>query len=85
MLLPAHCRYICADVISSMADSLDVFHTKCSAIVARMIDAVPAGVELTKVLTPVSVKPSGIKLVRTSSGDFKLHGSVRVGQLSFST
>lgn len=64
-----------------MANSLDVFNTKCSSIITRMIDAVPAGVKLTEVITPTLVKPDGIKLLRNSDNSFNLFGRVRVCSL----
>jgi hypothetical protein len=63
---------------NSMADSLDVFHTKCSSIITRMIDAVPAGVKLTELITPTLVKPDDIKLIRNSDNSLSLFGRVRV-------
>lgn len=74
-------RYL-SSYANSMADSLNVFNTKCSSIIARMIDAVPAGVKLTEVITPTLVKPDDIKLIRNSDNSLNLFGRVRVGPLT---
>ncbi|KAJ6589944.1 putative L-ascorbate oxidase [Mycena vulgaris] len=60
----------------SFADSPEVFASTCADLFARMIDTVPRGVELTEVITPLPVKPSGLQL--TLAGDtLKLAGEVR--------
>jgi hypothetical protein len=59
------------------AESPQVFSSTCGSLLARMLDTVPRGVQLTQVITPLPVKPSGLDLVL--DGDvLKFSGEVRV-------
>ncbi|KAJ7242315.1 putative L-ascorbate oxidase [Mycena rebaudengoi] len=58
------------------AESPQVFSSTCGSLLARMLDTVPRGVQLTQVITPLPVKPSGLDLVL--DGDvLKFSGEVR--------
>ncbi|KAJ7153048.1 putative L-ascorbate oxidase [Mycena crocata] len=63
--------------MQSFADSPELFKSTCADLFARMIDTVPHGVQLTDVLVPLPIKPSGVEL--TLDGDtLKLSGEVRL-------
>ncbi|KAF8170340.1 heme peroxidase [Mycena galopus ATCC 62051] len=47
----------------SFANSPDLFASTCSSLIARMVDTVPSGVELTDVVTPIPVKPTNMRLM----------------------
>ncbi|KAJ7172936.1 heme peroxidase [Mycena crocata] len=60
----------------SFAKSQDLFASTCADLFARMLDTVPKSVQLTEVITPLPVKPSGVEL--TLNGDtLVLSGAVR--------
>ncbi|KAJ6488996.1 heme peroxidase [Mycena sanguinolenta] len=62
--------------MKSFADSPELFASTCADLIARMLDTVPTGVELTEIITPLPVKPSN--LVISMAGDtLKLSGEVR--------
>lgn len=54
------------------------FMSRCSDILGRMIDTVPASVKLTKVVTPVDVKPYIQNFYLTSNNTLYLMGRIRV-------
>ncbi|KAF7328171.1 Peroxidase [Mycena venus] len=60
----------------SFAQSPKLFSSTCAELMARMIDTVPKGVQLTEVITPLSVKPSGLDLVLAGNG-LQFSGQVR--------
>ncbi|KAF7375896.1 Peroxidase [Mycena sanguinolenta] len=51
----------------SFANSAELFASTCSTLIARMLDTVPSGVQLTEVVTPLPVKPTN--LVHILDGD----------------
>ncbi|KAJ6497776.1 heme peroxidase [Mycena sanguinolenta] len=51
----------------SFANSPELFAATCSSLIARMLDTVPNGVQLTEVVTPPPVKPTN--LVHILDGD----------------
>ncbi|KAJ7708335.1 heme peroxidase [Mycena rosella] len=60
----------------SFANSPELFASTCGTLFARMLNSVPKDVQLTDVITPLPVKPSGLQLVL--DGDtLKLSGQVR--------
>ncbi|KAJ6555642.1 putative L-ascorbate oxidase [Mycena vulgaris] len=60
----------------SFAKSPELFASTCGELFTRMIDTVPKGVQLTEVITPLPVKPSGLQLIL--DGDtLKFSGEVR--------
>ncbi|KAF8178781.1 hypothetical protein K438DRAFT_1769238 [Mycena galopus ATCC 62051] len=63
--------------MNSFAASFELFASTCETLLARTLDTVPAGVELTEVITLLPVKPSNIQLVL--NGDvLQFSGQVRV-------
>ncbi|KAF7375663.1 Peroxidase [Mycena sanguinolenta] len=61
--------------MKSFADSPELFASTCANLIARMLDTVPKGVELTDIITPLPVKPYGVVL--SMSGDIlKLSGEL---------
>ncbi|KAF7333698.1 Peroxidase [Mycena venus] len=61
----------------SFAQSPELFSSTCEELMALMIDTVPKGVQLTEVITPLSVKLSGLDLIL--AGDvLQFSGQVRV-------
>ncbi|KAJ7891536.1 heme peroxidase [Mycena leptocephala] len=65
----------------SFANSPDLFTSTCADLFARMIDTVPAGVQLTEVITPLPVKPQNIILL--FAGDtIQFSGEVRLWDLT---
>ncbi|KAJ7185156.1 heme peroxidase [Mycena haematopus] len=45
----------------SFANSPALFASTCSSLIARMVDTVPNGVQLTEVVTPLPVKPTNLQ------------------------
>ncbi|KIY64382.1 heme peroxidase [Cylindrobasidium torrendii FP15055 ss-10] len=64
--------------ITALAEDADLFATTCASLMARMIDTVPKGVELTEVIRPLPVKPYQLKLTYLKNGTVKLSGEVRL-------
>lgn len=61
------------------ADSPELFASTCATLMAKMLDTVPRGVQLTEVVTPLPVKPSTLSLVLGIGGDvLQFSGQVRV-------
>ncbi|KAJ7082842.1 heme peroxidase [Mycena belliarum] len=63
--------------MKSFADSAEVFASTCGSLLARMLDTVPRGVNLTEVIQPVPVKPTQVTLV-LDGDSLKLSGLVRL-------
>ncbi|KAJ7887101.1 heme peroxidase [Mycena olivaceomarginata] len=62
----------------SFADSPELFASTCATLMAKMLDTVPRGVQLTEVVTPLPVKPSTLSLVLGIGGDvLQFSGQVR--------
>ena len=70
-------------VLYSFAQSADFFKSTCGTLLARMLDTVPKGVELTEVIEPLSVKPQSMLLRYMGDGTLKLSGEVRVRSSTF--
>ncbi|KAJ6488990.1 heme peroxidase [Mycena sanguinolenta] len=67
--------------MKSFADSPELFASTCADLIARMLDTVPTGVELTEIITPLPVKPSN--LILSMAGDIlKLSGEVRLWNMA---
>ncbi|KAJ7983218.1 heme peroxidase [Mycena polygramma] len=65
----------------SFANSPELFASRCSELLGRMLDAVPSGVQLSDVITPLPVKPSSVKF--TLDGDIlQFSGQVRFWNLT---
>ncbi|KAF7341539.1 Peroxidase [Mycena venus] len=63
--------------MQSFANSPDLFASTCADLLARMVDTVPAGVQLTDVITPLAVKPANLQLIL--DGDvIQFSGQVRL-------
>jgi hypothetical protein len=54
------------------------FRTTCSSIFERMIDTVPSSVTLTDVITPIDIKPAGLKVYLQNDTALHLEGAIRV-------
>ncbi|KAJ7291594.1 heme peroxidase [Mycena rebaudengoi] len=66
--------------MQSFTNSPELFASRCSELFARMLDTVPSGVQLSDVITPLPVKPSGLKF--TLDGDIlQFSGGVRFWNL----
>ncbi|KAJ7617347.1 heme peroxidase [Roridomyces roridus] len=63
--------------ILSFATSAEVYTSTCADLFARMLDTVPAGVELTEVITPLPIKPSSVEFVMNQD-TMELSGQVRL-------
>ncbi|KAJ7288770.1 heme peroxidase, partial [Mycena rebaudengoi] len=61
----------------SFANSPELFALTCADLLARMVDTVPRGVQLTEVITPLPVKPAQLKLV-LAGNQLKFSGAVRL-------
>lgn len=70
------------DVTYSFRDP-EVFSKTCANLLARMIDTVPRGVQLTDVIEPMPVKPKNVHLVYTKDDTIHLNGDVRVSLFPF--
>ncbi|KAJ7786119.1 heme peroxidase [Mycena metata] len=67
--------------MQSFANSPDLFASTCATLLARMLDTVPSGVELSDVITPMPVKPT--TPIFTLDGDvLKFTGRVRFWNLT---
>ncbi|KAK7039865.1 heme peroxidase, partial [Favolaschia claudopus] len=65
--------------MKSFADSPSHFASTCASLIARMIDTVPTGVQLTDVLEPLPIKPADVELrYNTNDSRVQLSGSVRL-------
>ncbi|KAJ7620424.1 heme peroxidase [Roridomyces roridus] len=63
--------------MSSFAASPALYASTCSDLIARMVDTVPLGVNLTEVITPLAIKPTNLAL--TLDGDvLTFSGQVRI-------
>ncbi|KAJ7138643.1 heme peroxidase [Mycena filopes] len=65
----------------AFANSPELFASTCSALLARMLDTVPNGVQLSDVITPLPVKPGGLTFT-LDSGVLQLTGGVRFWNLA---
>ncbi|KAJ7339761.1 heme peroxidase [Mycena albidolilacea] len=63
--------------VGLFADSPELFASMCATLMAKMLDTMPRGVQLTEVVTPL-VKPSTLSLVLGIGGDvLQFSGQVR--------
>ena len=60
------------------ATSPDLFKATCGSLLTRMLDTVPAGVELSEVIEPLPIKPQDMVLTFMGDGTLQLTGTVRV-------
>ncbi|KAF8133615.1 heme peroxidase, partial [Mycena galopus ATCC 62051] len=65
----------------SFADSPEVFSSTCADLIARMLDTVPQGVELSEVITPLPVKPHSV-ILSMSGNTLQLSGEVRLWNMT---
>ncbi|KAF7362149.1 Peroxidase [Mycena venus] len=61
----------------SFANSPELFASTCASLIARMVDTVPRGVELTEIITPLPFKPANLQLILDGdnmvfTGDFRV-------------
>ncbi|KAK7018337.1 peroxidase [Favolaschia claudopus] len=63
--------------MKSFADSPEAFASRCATLLARMVDTVPNGVQLTEVIEPLPIKPSRVELILDGDA-LKLSGFVRL-------
>ncbi|KAJ6529194.1 heme peroxidase [Mycena vulgaris] len=69
--------------MQSFANSPDLFASTCADLLARMVDTVPAGVQLTGVITPLPVKPAKLQLLFVGdTNTIQLSGEVRLWDLA---
>ncbi|KAF7360029.1 Peroxidase [Mycena venus] len=61
----------------TFAKDPDLFASTCANLLARMLDTVPEGVQLTEVITPSPVKPHGM-LLTLNNDTLELSGRLRV-------
>ncbi|KAK7041406.1 hypothetical protein VNI00_009272 [Paramarasmius palmivorus] len=54
------------------------FRTTCSSIFERMINTVPSSVTLTDIITPIDIKPAGLKVYLQNNTALHLEGAIRV-------
>lgn len=57
----------------------EAFQDICAALLGRMIDTVPSGVQLQRVITPMPIKPINVTWDFDETGALVLSGNVRVG------
>ncbi|KAF7336114.1 Peroxidase [Mycena venus] len=60
----------------SFANSPELFASTCADLLARMVDTVPRGVQLTEVIKPLLVKPAAVQLILDGS-NLQFSGEVR--------
>ncbi|KAJ6559723.1 heme peroxidase [Mycena capillaripes] len=69
--------------MQSFANSPDLFASTCADLLARMVDTVPAGVQLTDVITPLPVKPAKLQLLFVGdTNTIQFSGEVRLWDLA---
>ncbi|KAH7101145.1 heme peroxidase [Auriculariales sp. MPI-PUGE-AT-0066] len=64
--------------MTSFASNADHFRSTCSDLLTRMIETVPAAVELTPVIEPLRIKPEIEELLYTAGGALNLRGALRL-------
>ncbi|KAJ7650999.1 heme peroxidase [Roridomyces roridus] len=60
------------------AQDPDFFSTRCSELLGRMLDTVPASVELGDAIEPLTVKPFEMSLFFNVTGGLQLSGNIRI-------
>jgi hypothetical protein len=65
-------------LMKKLASSQDLFLETCSRLFTRMIDMVPKGVQLSEVITPISLKPDNIFIALDETGNMTITGDIRV-------
>ncbi|KAF7341549.1 Peroxidase [Mycena venus] len=69
--------------MQSFANSPDLFASTCADLLGRMVDTVPAGVQLTDVITPLPVKPAKLQLLFVGdTNTIQFSGEVRLWDLA---
>ncbi|KAJ7736874.1 putative L-ascorbate oxidase [Mycena metata] len=72
--------------MASFASSASLFASTCADLITRMVDTVPAGVQLTDVITPLPVKPDLIDLtLSVDQKTMQFTGMLRVWNLPQTT
>ncbi|KAI1338685.1 heme peroxidase [Xylariaceae sp. FL0016] len=66
------------EMIHRMAESEDFFFETCTTLLERMLNTVPAGVELTDVITPIPIKPYALDINILSNGTMSIGGEIRI-------
>lgn len=66
------------ELIRRMAKSNDFFISTCKDLVERMINTVPRDVQLTETITPIQVKPVGLKIRINDDATMTISGEIRV-------
>ncbi|KAF8181890.1 heme peroxidase [Mycena galopus ATCC 62051] len=69
--------------LQDLAESSSEFLTTCVELLGRMIDTVPASVQLTEVIVPQEMKPVNISLAVDSNGDLQFSGYIRLLSTAF--
>ncbi|KAF8188818.1 heme peroxidase, partial [Mycena galopus ATCC 62051] len=62
----------------AFAQSNDAFLSRCGDLLGRMLDTVPASVQLGDVIEPLTVKPYELSLFFNTTGGLQLSGYIRV-------
>ncbi|GAB1317438.1 Peroxidase [Madurella fahalii] len=65
-------------LMRKLASSQSFFLETCSHLFQRMIDTVPKGVQLSGVITPISLKPDNIFIAISDSGNMTITGEIRI-------
>ena len=65
-----------------LASNNQVFQDRCADLLARMINTVPKGVQLTDVITPIPVKPWFAQLSIDNNGKLQFEGYIRVREVN---
>jgi hypothetical protein len=65
-----------------MAASKDFFQATCKSLLERMVNTVPKSVQLSDIITPISIKPNRLYArVDTSQKAIVVSGEIRVSTL----
>ncbi|KAH7097606.1 hypothetical protein BKA62DRAFT_715708 [Auriculariales sp. MPI-PUGE-AT-0066] len=70
-----------SQTMAAFAGDSSLFAQTCATLFTRMINIVPSGVQLTEVVTPLTVKPRGVELVHRGDGFLSFIGEVRLWNL----
>lgn len=66
------------NLIRKLATSPDLFLETCGNLFQRMVDTVPKDVQLSRIITPIRLKPDRISITIDDNGNMTITGDIRV-------
>ncbi|KAH7096162.1 putative L-ascorbate oxidase [Auriculariales sp. MPI-PUGE-AT-0066] len=64
--------------MAALANDPNLFRQTCGVLFNKMINIVPSGVQLTEIITPLTVKPRKVEVVHRGDGYLAFNGEVRL-------